>query len=253
MLGYYLDFNVLSAELYGVPEKRRRTIIIGSLIPGISIPSPTRKKPVTVGDVIEKIYARGGKVYNHDIETAQIKNTLDKKRLRCIPEGKGIRYKKDELAYLPKRLRLGVNWDEIRENRFRQTKYYRLDRSLPSPTIMTHRGNYYHPTEDRYLTAREAAKIQSFPNNFEFKGTLSAQWRQIGNAVPPVLAKELGKHILHFLEQNKITSVSQLRKINRSGNSRKTKKNEHLNQLEGHIKNKRGKAFHYKLAATQKN
>jgi DNA (cytosine-5)-methyltransferase 1 len=91
-----------------------------------------------------------------------------------------------------------VNWKELRENRFRQTKYQRLDRKKPSPTIMTHRHNYFHPTENRYLTQREAAALQSFPNDFQFFGPLSAQWRQIGNAVPPLLGKAIGSAILEM-------------------------------------------------------
>ena len=60
---------------------------------------------------------------------------------------------------------------------------------------MTHRHNYYHPKEDRFLTQREAASIQSFPNDFIFVGSVTSQWRQIGNAVPPLLGKALGNAI----------------------------------------------------------
>jgi DNA (cytosine-5)-methyltransferase 1 len=62
--------------------------------------------------------------------------------------------------------------------------------------INTSRTTYYHPFENRYLTAREAAAIQSFPANYFFYGTLTQQWRQIGNAVPPLLSKALGESIL---------------------------------------------------------
>ncbi|MCF8058425.1 MAG: DNA cytosine methyltransferase [Bacteriovoracaceae bacterium] len=201
-LGYNLDVQVMSAHNYGVPEKRRRTIIIGTRIndfpvyPEFTHGDPqekARKATVTVGDIIFDLKTKSGNMLNHDIDTAAVKNKLDGQRLARIPEGKGIRYERDELAYLPKGLQLGVNWKEIPENRFRQSKYQRLDRSSPSPTIMTHRHSYFHPTENRYLTAREAARIQSFPNNFEFAGPLSAQWRQIGNAVPPLLGKAIGK------------------------------------------------------------
>ncbi len=68
---------------------------------------------------------------------------------------------------------------------------------------MTHRHSYYHPVEDRYLTAREAAAIQSFPNDFKFAGPISAQWRQIGNAVPPLLGKALGKTLSKMLKEAK--------------------------------------------------
>lgn len=216
-LGYYLDVKVLSAENYGVPEKRRRTIIIGSKTNKIiKFPIETHNiqsadkfiKPVTVGDAIKNLKTKNGKILNHDLESAKIKSKLDFERIKCIPEGHGIRYKKDEDKYLPKKLKLNVDWKTIPEGRFRQTKYQRLDRKKPGPTIMTHRHNYFHPTENRYLTQREAAAIQSFPNDFEFYGPLSAQWRQIGNAVPPMLGKAIGSAILS-MAKNKTLNASQ--------------------------------------------
>lgn len=200
-IGYFLDVKVMSADQYGVPEARRRTIILGSRINNsVQFPAPTHNifcnekmvKAITVGEVLKNLKAQNGKIYNHDLQGAAIKNKVDVERISLIPEGRGIRYEKDEKEFLPKKLRLGVNWDELRENRFRQTKYQRLHRKKTSPTIMTHRHNYYHPTENRYLTQREAAAIQSFPNDFIFNGPLSEQWRQIGNAVPPLLGYHIG-------------------------------------------------------------
>lgn len=210
-MGYNMGVQVLSAEQHGVPEKRRRTIIIGSKLNSeIIFPKATHNTqrgksfipPMTVGDALKKLKTKSGKVFNHDIDLAAISNKLDLARLKRIPEGKGIRYEKDEKAYLTPRLKLGINWQTIREGRFRQTKYQRLDRKTPSPTIMTHRHSYYHPTEDRYLTQREAAALQSFPNNFIFTGPVSAQWRQIGNAVPPLLGKAIGNVLIKMLKQS---------------------------------------------------
>jgi len=210
-LGYHLDVQVMSSENYGVPEKRRRTIILGSRLScKIEFPVPTHNimkngkliAPITVGDALKSLHTSEGNVYNHDIDSAAIKNQMDKKRLSHIPEGAGIRYRKDEMAYLPRHLRLKVDWDALPENRFRQTKYQRLDEKRPSPTIMTHRHSYYHPKEDRYLTQREAAAIQSFPSDFHFFGNVSSQWRQIGNAVPPLLGKALGQAILKMYRKS---------------------------------------------------
>jgi len=72
---------------------------------------------------------------------------------------------------------------------------------------MTGRHTYFHPTKTRYLTCREAAAIQSFPNDYEFVGTVSQQWRQIGNAVPPLLGMALGKTILKSMRQKKKATV----------------------------------------------
>ena len=196
-LGYNMSVRVLSADHFGVPQKRRRSIFIGNKLGLENIfPEPTHvNNPQTIKDAFSDMKF-DGKEHNHDVEAAEIKNQLEKSRIMKIPEGKSIRYEKDEIAYLPPDLRFDVNWDTIDEGRFREKKLNRLDRNKLSPTIMTGRHTYYHPTQPRYLTAREAASIQSFPNDFIFEGTISQQWRQIGNAVPPLLGKAIGKAIV---------------------------------------------------------
>ena len=203
-LGYRLDVQVLCAQHYGVAEVRRRTIMIGTnLNVDISFPRPTHdilkantyRPPITVGDVLEDIADSNGNIYNHDLHSASQIPEIDKKRLHKIPEGCGIRYKKDEINYLPPSLRLGVDWTKLKEGRFRQTRYFKLDRKKPGPTIMSTRHYYHHPTRPRLLTQREAARIQSFPNDFLFCGSVSSQWEQIGNAVPPLLGKAIGNTI----------------------------------------------------------
>jgi DNA (cytosine-5)-methyltransferase 1 len=212
-MGYTLDVQVMSSENYGVPERRRRTIILGSKINTTITFPKMQAKIMTVGDALKNLKNSSGKYFNHDIEAAHIKNDLDRARIACIPEGKGVRYEIDEKTYFKsKKLKLNVNWKELRENRFRQTKFQRLDRKKPSPTIMTHRHNYFHPTENRYLTQREAAALQSFPNDFKFYGTLSAQWRQIGNAVPPLLGKAIGTALLSMHAEKSAAKNSGLSK-----------------------------------------
>jgi len=240
--GYLMDVKMMSADLYGVPEKRRRTIFIGSRInQEIIFPKPicnTNLKgqyipSVTIGEAFQNLKTTNGLTHNHDLENATIKSKIDLARLKRIPEGKGIRYQKDEIKYLSPSLRLNIDWENIPESRFRQTKYLRLSRSLPSPTIMTHRHGYYHPTEHRYLTQREAAKIQSFPNDFVFKGTISAQWRQIGNAVPPLLAKHLGK------------TLQKMYRLAKKDNTSKPFKTNNHNNLKNAMTKVRGNAFCY--------
>ena len=128
---------------------------------------------------------------------------MEKQRIACVPEGKSIRYERDEKKYLPKTLWFDHDWNEIGEKRFREAKFARLDRSKPSPTIVTGRTMYYHPTKNRYLTPREAAAIQSFPANFEFKGSIASQWTQIGNAVPPLMAEKIGECIIKMIKNKK--------------------------------------------------
>ncbi|MEL7034395.1 MAG: DNA cytosine methyltransferase [Cyanobacteria bacterium J06592_8] len=211
-LGYTIEVRVLAAHHYGVPQARRRTIFLGNRF---SIPNlyPEKKfkdshqqsdrLPVarTVGWAFQNLLNFENTSLNHNLEAAQIPNELERNRLHYIPEGKGIRYQKDQLTYLPAELWFDVDWENIREQRFRETKLKRLDRKAVSNTINTSRTTYYHPTEARYLTVREAAAIQSFPSNFIFKGSLTQQWRQIGNAVPPLLAKAIADAILQLDRQ----------------------------------------------------
>lgn len=197
-LGYNMDARVLSAEEFGVPEKRRRTIIMGvkdgeCIFPMATHGTRAKSKAVTVKEAFKNLKAKDGKVYNHNVKMAEVKKTEDRERLKLIPPGRGIRYQEDEKEFLPKKLWFGVDWKTLRENRFRQTRLQRLPLNEPSPTILTARTSYYHPVEPRYLTPREAAACQSFPNDFIFHGSQTAVFRQIGNAVPPLLARALGE------------------------------------------------------------
>jgi DNA (cytosine-5)-methyltransferase 1 len=221
--GYQLSIQVLASEKYGVPERRRRTIILGSNLGApLDFPHPTHDTvkdnrvigPRTVHDAFKEITDHlkiKKSIPNHEVKKAKIADELDRKRVAKIPDGKGIRYEKDELAYLPPRLRLGVDWATLPENRFRQIRYQRLHSKSPSPTIMTSRFQYYHPFENRFITAREAASLQSFPLNFEFKGPLGAQWKQIGNAVPPLIGMVIGKLLqdvyVQYIHDTKILGV----------------------------------------------
>ena len=239
-MGYNMSVKVLSADHYGVAQRRRRSIFIGNKIELENIfPTPTHLNKIqTVKDAFSDM-TFDEKEHNHDLEAAQIKNELEKKRIMKIPEGKSVRYEEDEIAYLPASLKFDVDWDTIDEGRFREAKLKRLDRKKLSPTIMTGRHTYYHPTEPRYLTAREAASIQSFPNDFIFEGTISQQWRQIGNAVPPLLGRAVGKAIVKTYKEGVKMTKAQFDQI--SGCS--------VDEL---IADVRAHAFDYKKAESER-
>jgi DNA (cytosine-5)-methyltransferase 1 len=227
-LGFNMQAQVLSSEHYGVPSRRRRTFILGVRGGYCDFPQALfgvggQNSFITVGEALANLKALDGITYNHDIVKAMIKNPLDVKRLSYIPEGAGIRYEKDQKAYLPKKYWFDVDFTQLRESRFRQTRLQRLSRDGVGPTILTSRSMYYHPIENRYLTCREAAACQSFPNEFEFIGSETSIFRQIGNAVPPMLAMALGESIKQIKPGNLKTKMD----------------------LSHHLKNI-GRAFHYK-------
>lgn len=124
------------------------------------------------------------KIYNHK---SRYHNERDRKIYRKLPEGENAEHEsiQDIMPY-----KLGSFKD----------KYYKLEANSPCRTITAHMdkdcNTYIHPLEYRGLTPREAARVQSFPDDYRFKGTFTQWYRQIGNAVPPILAENLAKAML---------------------------------------------------------
>ena len=96
------------------------------------------------------------------------------------------------------RKRIGYNDDSFND------KWKRLPKDRPSHTIVAHLQKdgymFIHPTQDRTISVREAARLQSFPDSFVFCGERGFQFRQVGNAVPPLLARAVGKTVLKILQ-----------------------------------------------------
>lgn len=215
-LGYSVETQILRAEEYGVPQERRRIFFVGNRL-GLPVkwPAPTHGKglepPVTVWDAIGDLPSlrngqipsppvayrlpprseyqaslRGGSqsVLNH---SAPCLSPINVMRMKYIREGGSWRDVPFEL--LPAGMKRARRCDHTK-------RYGRLRKEGLSSTILTkcdiHWGAYIHPEQDRVLSVREAARLQSFPDTFEFSGSRTAQYVQVGNAVPPLLAKRLG-------------------------------------------------------------
>ncbi len=197
---YNFTYGILDASDYGVAQKRKRFFLIGSLMHQPSFPESSFKK-VLVKDCFHDFLKRKT-LYNHDLELACKIKDIDFKRLNYIKPGQGIRYYEDNLL-LPKKLRLDYVFKNLPEKRLRQKKLHRLDLHSFAPTIVTSATQYYHPTELRLLTCREAAACQSFSWNFKFIGSRTSIMKQIGNAVPPKLAQALARNLLKEVLINK--------------------------------------------------
>ncbi|MBU1347545.1 MAG: DNA cytosine methyltransferase [Alphaproteobacteria bacterium] len=184
-LGYSTSFAILNAADYGVPQLRRRAFFVAFSDPRTeySFPEPThgagRRPYATVGEAIMDLAGLGDEIPNH---APLAHSEIVRARYRYIPEG----------GMLPPPEQLPA---EIRRKNFGST-YKRLSRSSPSLTIVP--GNNalpVHPVLDRSLTAREAARLQGFPDDHIFRGDRRSQCIQVGNAVPPPLARQLAESI----------------------------------------------------------
>lgn len=110
-----------------------------------------------------------------------------------------------------KKIEQGKNFHSLSEEmkstyakpeRTQNTIYLRLNPGEPSGTVVNVRKSMWiHPTVDRAITVREAARLQSFPDTFEFVGTKDSQFQQVGNAVPPLLAKGIAEKLLQYISE----------------------------------------------------
>lgn len=198
-LGYDVVFSLIDASRHNVAQKRLRVVIVGiersDLHGRFSFPSPTDRSDLSLKHTILDL--KDDALNQHEIMQ------LNPQALHIgsmVPEGgswKSIPYDK-----LPSRLQR--IWDNIERYRW-PTFYRRFHRDEIAGTITAafkpENAGVWHPTEKRIFTVREIGRIQSFPDWFQFEGkNIKTKYQQIGNAVPPRLAYELGKQIIEVLE-----------------------------------------------------
>ncbi len=212
-LGYSLEYGVLNASDYGVPQNRRRAVIIGKLDGDApKLPTPKRNN-VTIWDAISDLaYLESGegseeqeykypaesdyekmlrkdssKLFNH---IATKHSPLALERLALIPPNAGREVLPEE--HLTKSIYSGT-WTRMKKDEISVTITTRFD--TPSS------GKFTHPFLNRAITVREAARIQSFPDNFHFVGNKGSQMKQVGNAVPPLLAAAIAEVIMNDIKE----------------------------------------------------
>ena len=226
-LGYRVETKVLHAEAFGVPQERRRVIFLGNRL-GLPIrwPEPThganREPYVRVWDAIgDLLPLRNGEQPGHALPyhtgpmsayQAHLRGNLTRVTNHAAPRLAPIN--RERMKFIPE----GGSWRDIpydllpagmkRARRCDHTKRYgRLRKDGLASTILTkcdlHWGAYIHPEQDRVLTVREAARLQSFPDWFRFAGPRTEQYVQVGNAVPPLLAKQLGLALIEAASQGR--------------------------------------------------
>jgi len=199
-LGYCVAFSIVDAADYGVPQRRERLLVIGSRVATPRLPEPShgpsrrygRKAHRTVRQAIGRLVplAAGESQASDPYHAARTHRPLTLKRLRAIPEGGGR-------TDLPRDLELRCH----RDHNGHYDVYGRMWWDRPAPTLTSgctnaSRGRFTHPKCDRALTLREALILQSFPMRTILKGTTDQMAGQVGNAIPPRLARRIGLEVL---------------------------------------------------------
>lgn len=209
-LGYTVASKVVCASDYGVPQNRNRFIMVGSKH-GVSFEFPkAQEKRITVADAISDLPDLDN---GQCIEVGEYKGngSAYAMKMREGSEKPSQNYVSRNADYVIERysyIGQGQNWRAIPERLMLNYKdrrnchsgiYKRLDPNKPSVVISNYRKNMLiHPTQNRGLSVREAARLQSFPDSFFFEGSITKIQQQIGNAVPPLMAEAIFKKILSY-------------------------------------------------------
>ena len=215
-MGYSLNTGILNAADYGVPQNRRRAVIIGKR-DGNAPPLPIKtEQRVTIWDAIGDLaYLESGEGQEEQ-QYANLPASDYAKSLRgdmCVLHNhvatKHSKLALERLALIPPNCGKEVLPDEHLTKSIYSGTWCRMIKDDISVTITTRfdtpsSGRFTHPYLNRAITVREAARIQSFPDSFVFTGTKSSQMKQVGNAVPPRLANAIATVIKKDMEDNKL-------------------------------------------------
>lgn len=222
---YVLDKGVLCAADYGAPQKRMRFVVIGikrSISPKVALPKGRfdADEYRTVRDAISDLEdvtpvfdleddkdgirierkenlnelaaaLRNAEVLRNHIVTKTTDTAME--RFRALKQGQNFHA-------LDESLKTNTYTDAARTQ---NTIYLRLNYDEPSGTVVNVRKSMWiHPTQDRAISVREAARLQTFPDSFVFCGSKDKQYQQVGNAVPPIMAKSIAKKLAKILKDN---------------------------------------------------
>lgn len=198
--GYeHIQWNVVRCEEFGVPQKRRRLVLIASRERPLPRLKPTHDQPLSVRDAIQSLPAiKAGEVHPRDpLHTAASLSEKNLERIKASKPGGTWRDWPFALRAECHQRESGSTYPGV---------YARMKWDEPSPTMTTQcygfgNGRFGHPVQDRAISLREAALLQTFPQNYAFlppgqKISLSEVGRWIGNAVPVALAEAIGNLIL---------------------------------------------------------
>lgn len=203
-LGYEVKYKVLLASDFGVPQNRRRAVFVGLLdksdfefpkpsverhitsqealsdLPACSLPegSPYTESPLSDYQKNSRIDSPG--VFNHDIT---IHTAKTQEIIAMVPDGGNYKDLPEEL------------WDTRKVH----IAWTRLNSRKPSFTIDCGHNHHFHYKYNRVPTVRESARLQSFPDSFIFLGNKGSQLKQVGNAVPPLMAEQIALQLKKYI------------------------------------------------------
>ena len=204
-LGYSVKYKILNAADYGVPQNRQRVFFVGMKNKVFKFPKPLEYKITTeeaIGDLPELKGGEKVESYNQNPTTVYEQQMRGASTVLLNHEGTNHTQQTIDIISL---IKDGGKIKDLPEEYWKIRKYNkafeRMNSKAQSNTVDTGHRNYFHYSQNRIPSVRENARLQSFPDNFEILGSKTSQYKQVGNAVPPLLAFAVAKAIKEALEK----------------------------------------------------
>lgn len=205
-LGYTVSYEILCSADYGVPQSRRRVVFVGLKNDRFTYPTKLSDQvtcemalsdlPPLVDELGEEIQSYATPCTNNYQRLMRMKSKEVKNHIAATHSEKV----KTIISLVPD----GGNYkdlpEEYRSSRNFHVAWTRFHSQKPAPTIDTGHRHHFHYKYNRVPTVRECARLQSFPDDFVFLGNKTQQFRQVGNAVPPLMAQAIAEQLLKYLK-----------------------------------------------------
>ncbi|WP_409968821.1 DNA cytosine methyltransferase [Bengtsoniella intestinalis] len=207
-MGYKVNFQIMLASEHGVPQNRKRVVFVGLREDVFSFPEAlgdmvTCEMALSDLPALESELGEDTMAYSvapqNEYQALMRKNTLQVKNHIAAAHS-------DKIKHIISLVPDGGNYkdlpDEYKESRNFHVAWTRFNSQKPSPTIDTGHRHHFHYKYNRVPTVRESARLQSFPDDFLFLGNKTQQFRQVGNAVPPLMAQRIAEKLLPYLKED---------------------------------------------------
>lgn len=200
-MGYDIQYKILCASDYGVPQNRKRVVFVGSRVGEFHYPQKLNSIvtcEMALSDLPPLIDELGEEVMEYSKSPENMYQKMMRKHSDKVRNHIAASHS-DKVKQIISLVPDGGNYKDLPEEFIHTRNFHvawtRFDSNKPAPTIDTGHRHHFHYKYNRVPTVRECARIQSFPDNFVFLGNKTQQFRQVGNAVPPLMAMAIAEEI----------------------------------------------------------
>jgi hypothetical protein len=206
-MGYKIQYKILCAADYGVPQMRKRVFFVGYREGKFEYPIENKKYiscEMALSDLPPLETSFGSEKMMYETEAQNDYQKLMRLKSKYVYNHVAAKHS-EKVKHIISLVPAGGNYkdlpEELKNSRNFHVAWTRFPDNKPAPTIDTGHRHHFHYKYNRVPTVRECARIQSFPDNFIFLGSKTQQFRQVGNAVPPLMAEAIAKQIIKLLEK----------------------------------------------------